>query len=299
MGVIYKPDGSLWWSKTHAAIPTLDLMKDDILRIYFGTRDKKNVSRIGYIDVEAKNPKNILNVSKKPILNIGRDGTFDDNGVLPSSIVNYNKKKFLYYIGFQLGVKVKYFLFSGLAINYNNSKIYKKYSNVPILERSDEGLFFRTAPFVLIENNIWKMWYVEGNKWINIKGKQKPVYRIKYNESIDGIHWKSNGVLCLDFKSKTEYGFGRPYVIKDRDKYKMFYSIRYKHVGYRLGYAESKDGINWVRKDEDVGIDVSENGWDSEMICFSSIYKINGEIYMFYNGNNFGETGIGYAKLIH
>ena len=77
----------------------------------------------------------------------------------------------------------------------------------------------------------------------------------------------------------------------------MLYSSRTVSKGYRLGYAESDDGLVWERKDEEVGIDVSENGWDSKMICYASEVKYKDRLYMFYNGNNCGETGFGYAVL--
>ena len=63
------------------------------------------------------------------------------------------------------------------------------------------------------------------------------------------------------------------------------------------GYAESNDGLEWKRKDEEVGIETSDNGWDSEMLAYPYIYKHNEKIYMFYNGNGFGKSGFGYAEL--
>ena len=66
---------------------------------------------------------------------------------------------------------------------------------------------------------------------------------------------------------------------------------------YRLGYAYSNDLINWTRKDVSVGIDVSSEGWDSEMLCYPHIVKTNGKYIMFYNGNGFGKSGFGYAEL--
>jgi hypothetical protein len=64
---------------------------------------------------------------------------------------------------------------------------------------------------------------------------------------------------------------------------------------YRIGYAESPDGVRWTRMDERAGIDVSENGWDSVMIAYPFVYQHRGVKYMLYNGNGFGQTGIGYA----
>lgn len=157
---------------------------------------------------------------------------------------------------------------------------------------------------VLIEKNTWKMWYMSYIKWEVIKEIIEPFYRIKYAESKDGINWLRKNIVCIDFKSPDEGGIARPCVIKEDGLYKMWYSYRDKFDyrtnkmhAYRIGYAESKDGINWLRKDNDVGIDVSDNGWDSEMIAYAFIYNYNGQKYMFYNGNEFGKSGVGYCIL--
>ena len=61
------------------------------------------------------------------------------------------------------------------------------------------------------------------------------------------------------------------------------------------GYAESKDGLNWERKPEQSKIELSESGWDSEMLEYASVNRFKDTYYMIYNGNAFGKTGFGYA----
>jgi hypothetical protein len=90
---------------------------------------------------------------------------------------------------------------------------------------------------------------------------------------------------------------GRPYVIKDGPLYRMFFGAGSKENGYRLAYAESADGVNWTRKDNEVGIDVSASGWDSQMQAFPSIVSYDAQTYLFYNGNDYGREGFGYAVL--
>lgn len=69
----------------------------------------------------------------------------------------------------------------------------------------------------------------------------------------------------------------------------------HKGTTYRLGYAESEDGITWHRRDEYAGLDVSETGWDSEMVEYAAIVRYKDQHFMFYNGNNYGYDGIGLA----
>jgi len=299
-GLIYNSDGKYLWAKTHAMIPTPILLNNSIIRIYLTFCDECGIGRAGYIDVDSFNPKNILSISPTPILGIGKAGTFDENGVAPCSIVEVNHKRYMYYVGFEQGTKIRYRLLSGLAISNTHNKkndIFKKIKKTPILERTNSELFFRCGPFCMFDDNKFKLWYVAGGSWIKIEKKDMPIYTINYLESLDGIKWGDKGKVCIKIENNIEHGFGRPYVIKSDNIYKMFYSIRKKHLGYRLGYAESYDGIYWERKDHEIGIDVSENGWDSKSICYSSVINFQNKVYMFYNGNDFGKTGVGYAEL--
>ncbi|OQW90622.1 MAG: hypothetical protein BWK78_06575 [Thiotrichaceae bacterium IS1] len=297
-GLIYVADGSVGtWATSHAMVPTPEQLSEDVIRVYLTFCDQQGIGRVGYVDVNAENPKEILNVSKQPILDIGEPGTFDENGVLQTSIISLpNGKKRLYYVGFELGTKIRYRLLSGLAMS-DDGETFQRIQKTPILERSHDELYFRCAPFVKYEDGIFKLWYVAGSHWTLLDGKEMPVYTINYLESLDGIHWGNKGRVCIDIANDEEHGFGRPFVLKKENLYQMFYSIRVKHLGYRLGYAESSDGIHWTRKDHEIGIDVSASGWDSQMICYSAVMSVKDKVYMFYNGNEFGKTGFGYAEL--
>ena len=66
---------------------------------------------------------------------------------------------------------------------------------------------------------------------------------------------------------------------------------------YRIGHAKSSDGYTWSTNYSKPDIDVSLAGWDSEMICYPFVFLYEQEVYMLYNGNSYGKTGIGLAKL--
>jgi sucrose-6-phosphate hydrolase SacC (GH32 family) len=298
-GLIFVADQHADWMQSHAMIPTVDKISEDRLRIYLTFCDAKGIGRVGFVEVDAADPSRVLRISDKPALDIGLPGTFDENGVLQTSIVSVpDGRKFLYYAGFELGAKIRYRLLTGLAISEDGGLTFKRVKKTPVLERSDMELHFRGGPFVLFDEARFKMWYVAGSEWQVIDGKSMPVYVVKYVESVDGIHWPEEGRVCIPIQHESEHGFGRPYVVKENGLYRMFYSIRVKHLGYRLGYAESKDNIEWVRKDGEIGLDVSPSGWDSQTICYSAVVLAKGKTYMFYNGNEFGKSGFGYAELV-
>jgi hypothetical protein len=298
-GLIFNSNGVKKWAVEGAMIPTPVHLNKDVLRVFLTFLDNKGIGRTGYVDLAKNNLNKVLKVSPNPVFDIGAPGTFDENGSLTCSVVKVpDFGYYFYYAGFELGTQIRYRLLTGLAITNDNFELKKKFKT-PVLERIDEELHFRCGPFCMLDNGIFKMWYVAGSEWTEIDGKSMPVYEIKYLESVDGINWRGAGSSCIKIEKENEHGFGRPYVIKHNGLYKMFYSVRVKKLGYRLGYAESVNGLHWVRKDNEMNLNVSEDGFDNEMICYSSVIEINGKLIMFYNGNDFGKTGFGYAELVN
>jgi hypothetical protein len=139
------------------------------------------------------------------------------------------------------------------------------------------------------------MWYLSCTNWNNVNGKSRHRYHIKYAESSDGIQWERNGNISIDYSNDSEYAISRPSVMRDKDCWRMWYSYRGK--SYRIGYAESIDGLRWERIDQEVGIDVSDSGWDSQMIEYPFVFDHDGQRYLLYNGNGYGRTGFGLAAL--
>jgi hypothetical protein len=125
---------------------------------------------------------------------------------------------------------------------------------------------------------------------------------IKYAFSEDGINWVRPNLQCIS-QSHEEEAFSHPTVIKDGDRYRMWYCFRNSRDyrdgtgAYRIGYAESVDGLEWTRMDESNGLPVSSEGWDSTMTCYPFVISVDGRTVMFYNGNGFGRSGFGYAIL--
>src|SRR5215469_16593908 len=143
LGVVYRPDASRVWAVSHAMTPTPVLLSDTVLRVYLSLRDRDNVGRAGYVDLAADNPMKVLRVSENPVLDIGRPGTFDENGVLPTCVLDVSPRiKYMYYVGFELGMKIRYRLLSGLAISHDGGETFARVQQTPILERSDEELYF-------------------------------------------------------------------------------------------------------------------------------------------------------------
>ncbi len=295
-GLIWRNPGFSSWAQSSVMVPTPHLMDDKTLRFYAGFRDADGVSRIGFIDVDSCDFSRILSVSQEPVLDIGTPGAFDDNGVVPSCLVERPDGLYLYYFAFQLGVRVRYFMYSGLARSTDGGRTFTRVRRTPILERNDADMIVRSGQFVMQDEGRWRSWYVAGTEFTQINGKDYAVYNIKRLESPNGVDWPGDGAMCLSVQG-DEFGLGRPFVVKGDRGYEMLFAVRSPTAGYKIGYAESPDGAEWRRDDSKAGIDYSPGSWDSDMLCYHSVFQLRGETYLFYCGNNFGEQGFGCAKL--
>ncbi len=298
-GLIYTPpfDGS--WKDNSALTPTPFLLNENTIRVYASFRDKQGIGRIGYVDVDSNNPLKIIKISEKPVLDIGMDGMFDDNGVILGDILRLDNKISMYYVGFQLVSKAKFLAYTGLAISKDSGETFQRAYHTPVLDRADEALYIRAIHSVIYEDNRFKFWYAVGNNWENINNQNFPKYDINYIESCDGISFSSVGVKCIENnKTNLEYRIGRPRVYKYDGSYIMNFTYGTIDGRYIAGQAISFDGIIWERKDKEIGIDLSPKGWDSIHLSYPAIIKSHNKTYMFYNGNKMGLDGFGYAELI-
>lgn len=301
LGLVYAPAGDQWWAKSHAMCPTPLQISPEIIRVFITCLDQNGIGRPGYVDVDAENPSKVLAVGQNPIFDIGKPGTFDDNGALVTSVLRLpDGTLFFYYVGFELCVKVRYRLFTGVAISTDLGVTAARYSDTPILDRNSDELYFRGGPCALWQNDRVRLWYVAGSEWIDIGGKPMPVYDLRYVESKDGLCFPNKASVLMNVTDPDEHGFGRPWVVRrGPDDFQLFYSIRRRSLAaYRLGYAESTDGLNWKRRDHLLNLDVSSDGFDNQAIMYSVIFSVRDKTYCFYNGNNFGEQGFGLAQLV-
>jgi hypothetical protein len=294
-GKIFGHDGSIAWAHNSCLTPT-PVVIGDVIRVYAGFRDDQGVSRIGYVDVAANDPSNVLGVSRMPVLDIGNPGAFDDNGVILGDIVRDGDRLRMYYVGFQKVAKAKFLAFTGLAISTDRGENFIRHRITPVLDRADEGIFIRAIHTVRKEGGIWRAWYAAGDGWELINGTPYPQYHIRTLESPDGIHFGNTGHLCVT-TAINEYRIGRPRVYKNGNYYEMLFTKGSVAGDYTPGYARSLDGRHWERDDSCLGISLSSEGWDSKHLCYPSVVDCGGRVWMFYNGNNMGVDGFGYAEL--
>lgn len=309
MGLILEPTGRYPWMQTHAQVPYSILFKNSI-RVYFSTREAVDSagnfrSYSGFVELDRTNPSSILGLSNKPIIQLGQLGEFDEFGSMAGSVVkNAENEYFLYFCGWQRCSSVPYNWSIGLAKSTDGVEFVKT-SKGPILGPSPTEPYLQACPIVYrFTNTDWHMYYLSGTNWfVDKNGKKESQYLIMHATSADGVNWYRDGYPIIPVLVENECQTSSSILRRD-GMYHMFFSYRHgsdfrsnTKRGYRIGYAYSYDLRNWTRDDSLSGIDISESGWDSQMVAYPHIREVDGNTFMFYCGDDFGKGGFGYAIL--
>jgi hypothetical protein len=300
LGLVLRPEAIGAETPICVTVPTPILLDENTIRVFAGVCDKNYIGRPYYVDLDARDPRQTLSVSPGPVMDVGASPSFDEHGVVPVHILRARDGRLLmYYSGFQRFPDIRYKIFAGLAVSHNDGESFQRVQTAPLLGSSNEESLFRCAPFVIESDNGYRMWYIAGSSWETVRGKQVPRYSLKYIESHDGIEWPNEGRPCLELQ-QDEHGFGRPWIERDEEgTYHLYYSIRVRSVAaYRLGYATSKDGLDWVRNDAAMGLLPTPDSFDANGMSYSALIKAHGSTYCFYNGNDFGKDGVAVARLV-
>lgn len=309
LGRVFNPQDvkNVDWMKAFAQAPSA-LIFDEFVRVYFSCRPRPDdhgqyVSYSAFVDLNRNNLFEIVHMAKRPVLGLGDVGTFDEFGTYPTSVIRNGEDIIAYYGGWTRCESVPFNVAIGIAVSHDYGETFNKLGNGPVLSYDIDEPFVLSGPKIRRFNDHWYLWYIAGKKWIIANGRPEPVYKIRMASSDDAIHWKRMNRDIIESRIEENEAQASPDVFYHNGKYHMFFCYRYssnyrgKEKGYRIGYAFSTDLINWVRDDSRAGIDVSGDGWDSEMISYPHVFDLDGNIYMLYLGNQVGRFGFGLARL--
>lgn len=303
-GLIYAPPDGSDWRQTHAQLPVVDDAHPDYWRIYYSSRDRSGQSMPAWFDVEAGRPEHLLRENIGPLFLPGEGEAFDRHGIMPTAVVTEGNRTLLYYIGWSRQTDVPYRNAIGLAVSQSGSA-FERWSDQPLIGVNAVDPVYTGTLNVLREGDDWHGYYMSCTGWHEREGRLEPRYHLRYAHSKDGFDWHRDGRVVIDFASPGEGGVVAASTLKlAPGDYRMWYCYRgagdFRHdpsESYRIGMARSSDAVHWRRCDEQVGIERSADGWDSLMQCYPNVVRYGNRLYLFYNGNGFGQSGIGYATM--
>ncbi|MBS0399529.1 MAG: glycosylase [Proteobacteria bacterium] len=295
------------WMQEFAQAPCV-MLHGDSARVYFSCRPYPDaagqyVSYSGFVDLDRSDLRRVIRVCEDPILPLGGLGEFYEFGTYPVSVIQNGEHILAYYAGWTRCESVPFNVAIGCAVSTDGGERFRKLGPGPILSYSPDEPFVISGPKIRRFNGIWYLFYIAGRKWKLVDGRAEPVYKLRLATSNDGINWRKLNKDLIPSRIEEDEAQSSPDVFCANGKYHMFFAYRHsadfrgRSGGYRIGYAYSFNLTEWTREDHRAGIDVSAEGWDSEMISYPHVFEIDGRVYMMYLGNQVGRHGFGLAEL--
>lgn len=297
------------WMQGFAQAPNL-IVFDDYVRVYFCCRPAPDanmqfVSYCAYVDLARKDLFRPIGISAQPVLELGGLGAFDEFGTYPVSVMRDGDDIVAVYGGWTRCESVPFNISLGLARSKNGGVSFEKTGTGPVLSHSPDEPFVVTSPKLRKYGGTWYLAYTAGRRWIlGEDGRPEIIYKLRMATSNDGINWTRQNTDMVESRLGEDEAQACPDIFFANGKYHLFFCYRAglnfrddRTHSYRIGYASSSDLQNWVRDDSRIDLDISENGWDSEMVAYPAVFELDGHIYMLYAGNGNGRTGFGLARL--
>jgi hypothetical protein len=310
LGKVFAPQevGGRPWLKEFAQAPSA-LLFDDFVRIYFSCRPAADahgqyVSYSAYVDLDRADLFAVRAIADQPILRLGGLGEFDEFGTYPVSVIRHGDDIRAYYGGWTRCESVPFNVAIGVARSGDGGRTFTRIGKGPVLPYSPDEPFVLSGPKIRRFADCWYLFYIAGRKWKKVDGRAEPVYKIRMATSADGIRWIKVNKDLIESRIEEDEAQASPDVCYANGKYHMFFSYRYsagfrsKEHGYRIGYASSHNLIDWARDDAKAGIEVSDDGWDAEMVSYPHVFEVDGKTYMAYLGDQVGRYGFGLAVLV-
>jgi hypothetical protein len=306
LGRIFAPDGSQPWMHSHCQNP-VPLLMDDRLRVFFNTRQRSGAdgmtkSCATFIDLDLADPTRIIALPQGPLLPFGPLGSFDEFGSMAGTVLRISDTEvWIYYVGWSRNLGVPYNHAIGLAVSHDGGTSFERIGDGPVIGRSVNEPYIQNSPFAMKRDGRYHLFYSSGLGWKLHEGKPESIYVLMQASSEDGLHWRRDGRPTVPFVVDDECQTN-PSVLEMGGSFHQWFCYRHGldfrngTRGYRMGYAWSQDMRHWHRDDAQSVLEPSAQGWDSEMVCYPSVFTMpNGKTYMLYSGNGFGREGFGIA----
>jgi hypothetical protein len=297
LGCVYEPLPTCDELQSHAANPVAVRLGEDVYRIFFSGRDRQNRSSVGYFDFDMERRRQVGHCSSA-VFSFGPPHSFYSHGVSIGCCYQLGGISYIMFMGWHIPEHGHWAGEIG-RLRLNGDFSLSLTPDRPILPISSDDPISLSYPWVMqAGDGSYSMWYGTTLTWD--AGNGEMLHVISEAVSADGMCWIPQS-RRIPFAIGVAQAFSRPTMrISKNGTHQMWFSYRSgTGTSYRIGFADSADGADWKLRLDHAGIDVSPSGWDSEMIEYPFVFSHRDTTYMLYNGNGFGRSGIGLARLQH
>lgn len=296
LGKIFTLDSLHPLMQSHSSNPTPHQIDTHIFRVFFSTRNVENKSSISFFDLDMSSLE-IKNQAQEPLISF-QDDTFYSHGISLGCIYQKpNEKTFLTFMGWHIPKDSHWMGYLGeMELNKALGEIDIPKQPIIFPEPKMDPISISYAD-IIQDQDTYYLFYGSTITWD--AGNQEMIHVINVATSKDAEHWEKHG-LAVPYQKNKIQAFSRPTIMKIDNVWHMWFSYRGGNGDkYKIGHAKTTNLLSWDLDLEKTSLYANPNAaWESEMVEYPYVFKYQNDIYMLYNGNSYGKTGIGLAKLV-
>jgi predicted GH43/DUF377 family glycosyl hydrolase len=258
------------WYEAQCANPDLLIWGETCFMYFRGQRNGHD--RIGVATIPKKKFDGVTwNIDPTPVIDVGAPGSWDENHALDPATVVYKGKVFLYYTASSPKVDRSICLATS-----TDGYRFTKYEANPVI--------IGGAPEVVVKNDTFYLYF-----WKQVPGKKG--FQIHYATSRDGFRFtepQQAPVLPVGKNGAWDaFTTETPRIFQEGGLYYMLYcgSAVNKDYPFDAGLATSTDLVHWTKYPHNpIFSRGGERAWDEGAIWFTTVEKMQGVYYMWYEG---------------
>ena len=276
---------------SHAANPVVIKIDRNLVRIFFNSRDKNERSSVYSIDFDLDRLRPIPDTLKVQFLLDPSDSYFKD-GV---SLGSHFQLDGLSWIGFMGWINPTFKHWYGTIGKFqlNANLDFESIDEKPWFDLDNQDQTSLSYPAVYTSKNTMHVWYGTTLTWDGGNGEM--IHILKEKVSKDYVRFESTNRM-VEWEMGESQAFSRPSILKIHDHFLMAFSVRGNATKYRIGFGLIEDSSSVVK--QICTFSTSSSKWESEMVEYPYLVAHGDSVFMFYNGNGYGKSGIGLAQLI-
>jgi len=276
----------------YASNPAALTITDSHLRIFFNSRDFQNRSKIYSIDLHGEELEPDYDSVSLQYSN-GTQGSYFSHGLSVGQIFSIDDKKSLSVMGWKNYVGKHWEGRIGY-IPFDTEGNLTVLESRPWMDLDSLDPISLSYPALYKDNNSTVIWYGSTLTWDVGNGEMLHILK-EAKLSNDGRVVKGDNIMPYVLGSAQ--AFSRPAIVQiDRD-FLLAYSYRGNTTRYRIGFMILGDFNSASHLGGIPPFLTSKEEWESEMVEYPSFFSFQKQMFMLYNGNAFGKTGIGVVRV--
>lgn len=267
---------------------------DSQIRIFFNSRDLKNRSSIFSIDMHPKTLEpNYETVTLQH--SHGTPDSYFSEGISIGQMFSLHGEKCISIMGWKNPDNEHWQGRIGYIRIDRNANL-DPLPLSPWMDLDNKDPISLSYPAIFEQDDTTFIWYGSTCTWDAGNGEMLHILK----EAIltkDGEIVKSD--IAVPYLLGSAQAFSRPAVIEIGTDRLMAYSYRGSNSKYRIGFMQMGEVGSASHLGGIPAFLPTSNPWESEMVEYPSFFYYSDQLFMLYNGNSFGKTGIGVVNINH